>query len=188
MTDLSLPLDRYPQIEFLPPEQSVTPAAVTLSTAQENVTDTGSRFGDRGSVTTATVTLSPAPENVTRRHVTYPLPAPGTYDIEPSYPDRDEHNFDQYGRPINRCTNCRKWFHANRYDAKTCTTNCRKAASRRKEAIRREVQHVQDALNSLERYSDRWPDLFQDIMRAIGQCAGAAGTTSRRVAPKGDVR
>lgn len=72
--------------------------------------------------------------------------------------------------------------------AKTCSDNCRKAMSRRNESIQREVQAVQDALCTLERYSDQWPDLHWQIMQAIGQCAIEAGSVSRRVAPKGDDR
>lgn len=70
--------------------------------------------------------------------------------------------------------------------AKTCSRNCRKAMSRRNEAIQREVDRVKDALKNLERYSDQWPDLHWDIMQAIGQAGIAAGTTSRRVVVKGE--
>lgn len=70
--------------------------------------------------------------------------------------------------------------------AKTCSANCRKALSRRHEAIEREVNQAKDALRTLERYSDQWPDLYWQIMQAIGQCGIAASSTSRRVAPKGD--
>lgn len=71
---------------------------------------------------------------------------------------------------------------------KTCSTNCRKALSRRAEMIQREVNQVKDALATLERYSDRWSDLHWQIMQAIGACGIEAGSVSRRVAPKGDNR
>jgi hypothetical protein len=61
--------------------------------------------------------------------------------------------------------------------ARTCGANCRKRASRRKEAIKREVQAVQDALNNLARFIDRWPDLNAEIMSAMNDCVTAATVT-----------
>lgn len=61
--------------------------------------------------------------------------------------------------------------------ATTCGPNCRKRASRRKEAIKREVQAVQDALNNLARLIDRWPDLKTDVMNAMNECVTAATVT-----------
>lgn len=61
--------------------------------------------------------------------------------------------------------------------AKTCSANCRKAASRRKESIARELGNLKDALNTLERYSQRWPDLMPQIEETLRQCVTAAGVT-----------
>lgn len=61
--------------------------------------------------------------------------------------------------------------------AKTCGANCRKAMSRRKESIAREVLNVQDALQNLARFSDRWPDLHQYIGNALNECVTAATVT-----------
>jgi predicted nucleic acid-binding Zn ribbon protein len=90
---------------------------------------------------------------------------------------------------VRRCMMCGEQLpYRSRRGRKTCSANCRKAASRRNETIQRAVQDIQDALNSLERYSDQWPDLYWDIMQAIGKAGIAAAGTSRRVAPKGDAR
>lgn len=53
----------------------------------------------------------------------------------------------------------------------------RKAASRRKESINREVQAIQDALASFKRMSDRWPDLQDAIRDAVQQSVTAASVT-----------
>lgn len=68
-------------------------------------------------------------------------------------------------------------WRSKRRDAKTCSANCRKALSRRKEAIKREVQAVQDALHNLARFVDRWPDLNTEIMEAMNECVTAATVT-----------
>lgn len=60
---------------------------------------------------------------------------------------------------------------------KTCDQNCRKAASRRHEAIRREVDNVREHLAKLASFSDRWPDLNAEIMDAMNQCVTAATVT-----------
>jgi hypothetical protein len=119
-----------------------------------------------GSVTPAVVTLSPAVKSVTAAAVTL------------SSTDR-----------VMNCVMCgaelgTRW--SRRAHVKTCSDKCRKAASRRKEAIAREVQRVRGALAALERYSDQWPDLHWDIMRAIGACTIEGSATSRRVVVKGD--
>jgi hypothetical protein len=117
------------------------------------------------SVTPAVVTLSGAAKSVTAATVTLS--------------DRV--------RGIRRCVMCHEKLPIGaRRHTKTCSANCRKAASRRNEAIRSEVQHIQDALKTLERYSDEWPDLHWDIMQAIGQAGIAASAVSRRVAVKND--
>lgn len=61
--------------------------------------------------------------------------------------------------------------------AKTCGSNCRKRASRRKETIQREVQNVQNALDHLASLIDRWPDLEYQIMDALNDCVTAATVT-----------
>lgn len=62
--------------------------------------------------------------------------------------------------------------------AKTCGPNCRKAASRRKEAIKREVHAVNDALRNLVRFSQQWPDLLDEISKAGYQVSIDARRTS----------
>jgi len=61
--------------------------------------------------------------------------------------------------------------------AKTCGANCRKRASRRNEAIAREVANLRDALANLARFSDRWPDLQRDVEKALNECVTAATVT-----------
>lgn len=61
--------------------------------------------------------------------------------------------------------------------AKTCGTNCRKAMSRRKDSLAREVLNVQDALANLARFADRWPDLQGHVERALNECVTAATVT-----------
>jgi hypothetical protein len=86
---------------------------------------------------------------------------------------------------VRRCMMCGEALpFRSRRNRRTCTANCRKALSRRNESIQCEVQHVQDALRTLERYSDQWPDLHWDILKAIGQAGIEASTVSRRVAGK----
>lgn len=68
-------------------------------------------------------------------------------------------------------------WRSKRQDAKTCGANCRKAMSRRKEAIKRELDAVNDALRNLVRFSERWPDLLDEISKAGDQ----ASITARRV-------
>lgn len=79
------------------------------------------------------------------------------------------------GVTLNKCLMCGTTDLPAR--AKTCGANCRKRASRRKEAIKREVQAVQDALNNLARFIDRWPDLNYEIMDAMNECVTAATVT-----------
>lgn len=67
--------------------------------------------------------------------------------------------------------------------AKTCSPNCRKRMSRRKEAIAREVMAVRDALANLQRYGDRWPDLQADIESALDECENAVSVTRAVVTP-----
>lgn len=78
-----------------------------------------------------------------------------------------------------RCMMCGKEieWRSKRQDAKTCSANCRKAMSRRGEAIKREVQAIQDALANLRRFSDRWPDLQDAIKDAVQQSVTAASVT-----------
>jgi predicted nucleic acid-binding Zn ribbon protein len=70
--------------------------------------------------------------------------------------------------------------------SRTCSPNCRKRASRRKEAMRRELLNVQDALRALERYSQRWPDLQRDIQKTLNECVTAATVTYFDVTAAGD--
>lgn len=67
--------------------------------------------------------------------------------------------------------------------ARTCGPVCRKRASRRREAIKREVRAVQDALSNLQRFSDRWPDLNADIQDAVSECVTMATVTLAGVTP-----
>lgn len=59
----------------------------------------------------------------------------------------------------------------------TCSAKCRKRASRRNEAIRREVAAIQEHLANLRRFADRWPDLHQDIIDAVQQSVTTATVT-----------
>ena len=61
--------------------------------------------------------------------------------------------------------------------AKTCGANCRKAASRRKERLGRELNNVQNALDTLQRYSSMWPDLALDIEATLKECVTTATVT-----------
>lgn len=61
--------------------------------------------------------------------------------------------------------------------SKTCGPNCRKRASRRKEAMARELRNIQDALRTLERYSKMWPDLAPAIEKTLKECVTAATVT-----------
>lgn len=72
--------------------------------------------------------------------------------------------------------------------AKTCSGNCRKSLSRRTESINRDVDAIRNAFGNLERYADRWPDLYREIMGAISDGIIAGQTVCRKVAPKGDRR
>lgn len=76
---------------------------------------------------------------------------------------------------IRHCIMCGQEL--RRAGARTCGTNCRKAASRRNEAIKREVQAIQDALANLRRFSDRWPDLQGTVKDAVQQSVTAASVT-----------
>lgn len=62
--------------------------------------------------------------------------------------------------------------------SKTCGDVCRKRASRRKEAIKREVRAIQDALDNLLRYADRWPDLLAEISEAGNHASDQARRVS----------
>lgn len=61
--------------------------------------------------------------------------------------------------------------------SKTCGPNCRKAASRRKERLGRELNNVQNALDTLQRYSSMWPDLALDIEATLKECVTTATVT-----------
>lgn len=61
--------------------------------------------------------------------------------------------------------------------AKTCSANCRKKASRRKEALQREVDNVNYALLRLVRKSERWPDLKAEVEKALNDCVTLATVT-----------
>jgi hypothetical protein len=56
--------------------------------------------------------------------------------------------------------------------------------SRRKEAIKREVEAVKDALWNLNRASERWPDLLQEIDQAAREASIAARRLSYDMAAK----
>lgn len=64
-----------------------------------------------------------------------------------------------------------------RPDATTCGPVCRRRKARRKEAINREVQAIQDALENLKRYADRWPDLRDVIIDACSKSVTRTGVT-----------
>jgi len=70
--------------------------------------------------------------------------------------------------------------------AKTCSTNCRKAMSRRKEYLQRELQHVRDALQVIQRYSRQWPDLQAEIEKTLNDCVTSATVTYFGVTGSGE--
>lgn len=74
-----------------------------------------------------------------------------------------------------RCLMCEVELKSAR--ARTCSDTCRKRASRRNEAIKREVQAIQDALKNLRRFADRWPDLHTDVQKAVQESVTAASVT-----------
>lgn len=157
MNDKPLPLDRYPHIEFGPPEesgtsgqsQSVMPASVT----DRDVTTAVSQNGVTLKTSQSTSGTGGQSQSVTQ--------VQGT----------------------KKCLMC--GIRITRRST-TCSDNCRKAASRRKETLNRSLGNILWELRNLQRYADEWPDLWPEIMSAVNQAGVQAGVTSRYVAPKGD--
>lgn len=58
-----------------------------------------------------------------------------------------------------KCQHCGEDFFAGRRDAKYCSANCRKAASRRKESVERTGANIIASIASLNRDRDLYPDL-----------------------------
>lgn len=104
-------------------------------------------------VTTAAVTDTPAVKRVTAAGVTHSLQ-----------------------KRCMMCGNEIPW-RSKRQDAKTCSANCRKRMSRRKEGIEREVMAVKDSIAMLRRAANQWPDLQAVIEQALQQCVTVASVT-----------
>lgn len=63
------------------------------------------------------------------------------------------------------CDQCGHTFYASRHDAKFCSPICRKAASRRKEQMKRMADHAISQINSIKRYAEKFEGL--DIFGSV---------------------
>lgn len=82
------------------------------------------------------------------------------------------------------CEQCGATFRAQRSDAKYCSPNCRKAASRRKESIERTGNRIIQDLSSLNRDREKYPDLaglIDEIKRQVLDYAAHGLNDSREI-------
>lgn len=79
------------------------------------------------------------------------------------------------------CLECGQNFSARRCDAKFCSGNCRKAWSRRKAQIGRDLAIAYQSIESIRRVQRERPDLEYECYRAIEQLRNALGVTRQGV-------
>jgi hypothetical protein len=82
------------------------------------------------------------------------------------------------------CLECGENFSAKRRDAKFCSANCRKAWSRRKEQIGRDLAIAYQSIESIRRVQRERPDLEDECYAALARLKTLLAVTPASVTDK----